>query len=380
MEANIRNIQKQNSPHSRLIEQKVIDSETLSQDDIEKIADQLVDNFLHDDSDRQFTYVVIDLLQPRHIIETMKRNRIGKGGITVADNGTSVLIDGHELTSAEMVSFLRPIRLAVAKRFQERLPNTSVDVTTTRGHLNKNAKTCVFNLESGRILKHPRVYQRSETWKNYERLHEFYNIQPRSRFIAYHHRAFDPGKKADGPAEISEKIKILTNLDDYLFAHEGSSRPVYAAAPLQIFADAMRGELFALQHGFIITDVSLDNIVFDVEKMCGVLYDLDGIYDVGLPVYLYICKLNTHLPPELRRRTGGKKIYNESLVVYEFGVSLRQLCAGLRRLSTDMKIVNEVEKISKRMTREDPQLRITLQQALNQIVDVCPDIGWAEIG
>ncbi|EKD43675.1 MAG: hypothetical protein ACD_72C00176G0002 [uncultured bacterium] len=99
--------------------------------------------------------------------------------------------------------------------------------------------------------------------------------------------------------------KDITTIEDYI---EKNKTNVSIRKILLTVVDCLKGAKFLSQSGLTLTDISMTrNIGFDNETDGGLIYDLDGLMQVGHPVTYLIAPgahmgFTDHVPPEYRDR------------------------------------------------------------------------------
>lgn len=224
-----------------------------------------------------------------------------------------------------------------------------------------------FRLQKGQILKRGFHESRSEPARSETQdeerlalLNRLYSI-PHSSYIAY---PLISGHLDNGELKEFQEDLNFTTLDELLRNHEATPQD-----GMRWIRDAMLGNLFLIEHGFAMTDNSLNNIgIFSIEGSdppgrVGKLFDMDGLLSLGKVITSedsYFSRQD-YTPPE-----ADESVFTvaEPQMVYELGKCLYKL---LTQTASSRATWEKVGGLASKMCKERPSERISLAIAITEL-------------
>lgn len=172
-------------------------------------------------------------------------------------------------------------------------------------------------------------------------------------------------KGAEGELdEVHRRLNIVP-LDELI---SGKNKP-----PLEktfgYFIDGLKGMRFLLSEGLVLTNNSEDNIAVNKDNDSGVLFDLDGLLPSDEKItnmdFINISRLG-YIPPErMDREDTSKRAIKEAEIVFEFGVSLRNIVRFYEK-DNDVSILRT---LAEEMTQADPNQRPRIASIIDRYLD-----------
>lgn len=214
--------------------------------------------------------------------------------------------------------------------------------------------------------------QKGEKFKEQaELIKKLYQLKDRSEYIAYlnlHSEA-----NGEGVVEINRKLENFETLQDII--RNPDKKPSFMAA-LGFVRDAMRGNLFLIQHQLILIDNALDNIL--VSNGRGQLFDMDGLRKLNTLTDEDIAKREM-IPPEAVDddlgpwwASAGLFILGEKYVVFELGKTLYKLGEDYHDS------LPEISKLISEMTARKPKKRMSLKSAISALEEIIDKLSGKE--
>lgn len=272
------------------------------------------------------------------------------------------------LEREEIVEALKPIKVAILRELQK---SHSDIAWYEQGDQLETTHRPIRHLSERHVVKELGSFVDEA---NLKALKELYDLDVRSPFIAYHHRASD---KKTG-LQISQEIPI-DHIKDRL---KETKRQPFSRSALQ-FLDNVRGLHFLVSHGFAFSDLSTDNLGINKKTNRGELFDLDTLVkqeDADDSTYT---SKNHMYPPEIYAsvsRNAFKKYSidvpnrkkREPQAVYELGVSLLEIMQSyLNDRNSDLFLM--VLLYAEAMTDSNPENRPSVEQILKDLGEYCPE-------
>jgi hypothetical protein len=315
----------------------------------------------------EWATVVFDVLRPEHIFEE-NRVFLEQRGYRVAlilsgDDGkllgirleyTDAAQQFHSdvIAVTEFESVLLHIREAVWAALVPLLDDAVVHLVER--NLKKDGR--VQKLFGDRVLK--LVWEDEDDDDRQHRLRglkDLYALPERSPYLSYQHVVVDPSNNV---IELQYTMNFLT-LDAVM--NMPSIRFPFQHV-VSYFLDAVRGALFLVDHGFVLTDLASKNIAVvatEGDRYQGMLFDYDGLHHADDLCRGYATR-DGYYPPEVDSGPPFARI-TEANMVYEFGVELGNIivwCAG------DSLAPPELRALAKEMTDEHPHDRPLLRDVI----------------
>lgn len=374
--------QLSSSDNERLrgVESKLITNEVLSQEDIRSLARVIAEEVSlatgHSHTDAERRAAMLDMFNMQYLFRSFLLSIEHAWDITERTNEHLTLRDtqdGQEVivTEQDIVDIVTPIRKAVFAELQKQYPDSGWyrvsedEFTTTHG------KDIVL-LDNGFIAKEYSRKDADLSAKNVEAITMLHRLPEHSPFVAYTHKERD----AHGRIEIMKKLNMSTVRERM---YQDPPQPLQQT--IIQFTDAIRGAQFLVDHGFVLSDLSSDNLGIDTATERGMLFDLDGLVREGQKTS-YPCK-ELHFPPELieqeEKDPDGRVTFHEEQMVYELGVSLKQIIVRYSRMlpfsKNDQIAIYVSIDLYRRMTDQHPERRPSLHTCLTKLDELLKRIA-----
>lgn len=176
---------------------------------------------------------------------------------------------------------------------------------------------------------------------------------------------------------IFEKLN-LRPLSEYLSFGEKNKRKFFVS--LKIAADCMAGASYLADNDLVLQDIKVSNlgVVLEKKNIKGVLFDLEGLVKKDtllsgrIVVKGYLPPETSYASPEVIKDNGWKIKPGE--MTYQFGVCLQKILDSYALdyvfKGPEEKVVEKLVNLINKMTAEDPESRITLAEAENELEEI----------
>lgn len=170
----------------------------------------------------------------------------------------------------------------------------------------------------------------------------------------------------------------LTTIDNELygdFPSEFSAKDLFNA-----LVDGIRGSIMLIENGLMLQDIKLDNIGIDKETGRGILFDLDGLYELNEIRSQIIMSCDekfrvdghgwTNAPPEVQVKTHRELVHieaRETEMVWQFGLCIDDMMISSTSIVPFQDIRNELAHLADVMMSKNPDTRPTLKDAEAQL-------------
>ncbi len=338
------------------LEKKMVSSDVISQADIKKYADYIIGELklLKNKSEQEKQSFVIDTLSDNKIMGRVK----GK-------------IFSGDLDIDEAESAVRRVRQALVERLKGKIDEKIYLVVrdiSIQNIVRENIISQLVDVESGQ----------EKIYKDQELFGEDHGSDMREAFALFNKLSSHPnivGIKEYDPANrrtIYEKLQ-MQDLKEYLYSSDQTKKNFLIG--LKTIKDCLVGAEYLAGNGLILQDIKLNNLglIMEEESVKGVLFDLEGLVKAGTKMKYRIFTPN-HRPPEVPEKEvlekEGAEIKSAEMV-YQFGVSLEEILEFFEEIkmleSTEKDVATKLEDLSKKMREENPDKRIGLAEAKNEL-------------
>lgn len=360
------------------LEKKMIHSDVISHADVQAYADYIIGQLktLKNSSEEEKESFVVDAFNEDNI-ETMVWNERMKGN--------PLLVDPKEVLSA-----IRRVRQAIVEELKGKIDEkiyfvikdligdgSRTRVTGDAGR--KNIINQVVAIESGKekVFKEQELLLPKHKDATAEAVALFKQLDPHPNIAGI--KEYDPATQRI----IYEKLNLQT-LDEYF--REGNKNKEQLVAGLKIVKDCLAGAQYLADNGLVLQDIKISNlgVVTEEDAIKGALFDLEGLTKEGVIINGRMGPPGKKwLPPEIRRATPeaiqdhGWKI-KQGEMVYQFGRCLQEILALYEFKQvfdlSDKNAIVKLESLVKKMMEKDPENRIGLAEAKNELEDIIANL------
>lgn len=280
--------------------------------------------------------------------------------------------DKYETTFSqdELRALMRHVREKIAERLQQRQLDDVYVVD--RSFADGKAET----LHGGKVFKRgltakdaPLDYFKPSYDAAIKRL---YALPERSPYLSYPDIAVDARGNAYVDRQIRSVIDFVT-LEQ--FAMKENLPPFRSS--LSAVRDVIKGVIFLWEHGLSITDLDPENIAIRPDGT-GMLFDY-GTLATREEGGMYLAKRGFH-PPDVSRRFSRRSFERKpSDAAFELGTTLHALVQRYyfhERVSTT--IFDRVRGLSYKLTDDDPERRLSLEDAVTRLDKIIDEIQREE--
>ncbi len=225
--------------------------------------------------------------------------------------------------------------------------------------------------------------------QRHEALRVLFDSPERSPNLAYHVAYLEERKGKRRGEEIQHELSMMS-LNDIV---KDRQREFPLQRVLAILLGAMRGVQFLIDHDLRLTDLALQNIVYNEITGEGMLFDYDALRTKDAVLSVYLGRVDSgYIPPERLNTITISKIQpqkqkspliiqksnpkdyarlqtiQESDMVFEFGVSLRKCLEAYGEKSPESEVVMLAADMTNIQYRERPMLKDAIAR-LEHLID-----------
>ncbi len=343
--------------------------DVISHADVKKYADYIIGQLeaLKNNSEEEKESFVVDAFRMSNIFKKMAKFTPDANLADLdEDVAEAAFIRVRKALLEELKGKIDNKIYLVVRHIIENIPKNEV-VKKRGGFVSKKEKrniiSEVLDLENSKekIYKdqEPAV-DRYET--NYEEAIEVLRTLPEHPNVV-NIKEFDPKSQRS----IFEKLQMQT-LKELLKNEKIEDRHKFLVA-IDIIKDCLVGAVYLAENGLVLQDIKIDNlgVVQDGKKMKGELFDLEGLVKAGK-----IMDKRTAAEEYLVPFDGWQIMPGE--MTYQFGVCLQKILEGCEDKKifkeSEGKIVLQIEALDKKMLEQNPDLRISLLEAKNELESI----------
>ena len=347
------------------LEHQMVHSDVISQADITKYADYIIDNLklLKSKSDQEKQTFVVDALSEDKILRQVEV--------------VEAKLAGH-LDHEEAQSALRQVRKALVERLKGKLDeNIYLNITdlVNRTEDRVNIISKVVGVASGKeeIYKDQELLIKEHKDDTAEAIALFKKLAPHPNIVNI--KEYDEISQRT----IYEKLNLQPLHENLKVRPRNRQKFVVS---LKVVKDCLVGAQYLADNGLVLQDIKLSNLglVTDEETTKGVLFDLEGLLKEGTKMSTRMYGGIMYLPPEiLENKEEGIK---PSEMVYQFGNCLEEILDYYEKekifKSADEKIsesadgvtAKKLDALAEKMREQNPEKRPSLSEAKNELEEI----------
>jgi serine/threonine protein kinase len=349
-------------PEKYNLEHKIVNSDVLSQKDIQEYADYIIGELklLKNKSEQEKQTFVVDALNDNKILDQVQE-KLFSGDL--------------DIDAAENV--VRRVRQALADKLKGKIDEKIYLVVKDASLKNifsfrKNIINELVNTGSGEIeiYKDQAVDFEEHGRDMAEAFALLKKLPAHSNIVAI--KEYDPASHRT----VYEKLN-MRDLKTYLRSNDDSKDNFLLG--LKTIKDCLVGASYLAENGLVLQDIKLDNfgLVMEEKSAKGVLFDLEGLVKADAKMKYRLASPD-YWPPEVPEKEDLKRgngyAIKSAEMTYQFGLSLEEVIDFFKEVevsaSVDGNIAKKLEDLSKKMREKDPKKRIGLTEAKNELEEI----------
>ncbi|TSC85060.1 MAG: hypothetical protein G01um101413_444 [Parcubacteria group bacterium Gr01-1014_13] len=352
------------------LEKKMVSSDVISQADVKKYADYIIDELkLLKNSSEKKAFVIDALSDTKILNEAEVKKEIFKGNLDF-DEAEGVIKRVRQALIEQLKGKIDEKIYLVIKNIKK------VKASPSSGR--ENIINQLIDTDSGRekIYKNQGHLGEEHAREMPEAFAVLNKLPPHPNVVSI--KDYDPTNQRT----IYEKLK-MHSLKEFLGFSDRSRKDFLIS--LKILKDCLVGGVYLAENGLVLQDIKLDNLglVMEEKSAKGVLFDLEGLVKEGTQKgdRLY----SKGYRPPLKDLLNEEGVIKAGEMVYQFGVCLQEILKLYEDNPafeiSDSKAAKKLEDLSKKMIEPDPENRIGLPEAKAELEAIVSkfEIFWRKL-